>query len=438
MDAEPWPFWKTDHGYPTDRRMMKPVTVWQAHIRIADLLAAARQQTDVKLSAYETELQNQELTIYARDLPLDALMVQMAELLGLHWYQQSADGEIRYVVSYGSSPPASTAEQGARYWRDIRAARVADYVKASSMSDAQISDLARDDPMLGLALRNAPGRQAARTLASLSADNIRALVDTGEVALGLGDLPPEYRQVLHDGYAADPHAWEKVGITSEDALANRFRLVYETRDEAFSLSGSNFWYRTQYLFHGRMWPGIHVGAGLAPDPFSWRGNGLQNPQSPHLPPDFDERFLAVLWGKVDDPGQVESFFPSSADTTDRSTRARARLAELQAGRVDSPWKDDPKLSQPAEFDRDSVKRVTDFLAAVADKAGYSVIGTYFAAEGREYVHQRGNVPLYELLNIAAWKPKCSWALAGTVIRWRHDDWVVLEAQQAAKAAQPRR
>ena len=433
-DTEPWQSWKTEQGYPTNRRLIQPVALSQAHIRIADLLAAAQQQTGVKLSAQESELQDQELTVFARDLPLNALMVQMAQLLGLYWYQRIVDRQIEYVVSYGSSPPGLTAEQEARYWRDVRAARIADYITASSMSDAQLRDLARADPMLGLALQDACGRQAARTLASLSAENRRTLVEAGKVALALSDLPAEYRQMLHEVYAAEARAWEKVGIASEDALADRFRLVYETRDETFTPSGQHSWYRVMYLIHGRMWPGIHVEGCVTPDLFPFQGDGLADPQKPELPLQFEQPFMAVLWGKVEDADQLESFFPSGPDTVNRL--ALPRLAEIQARRVDSPWKDDPNLSQPTEFDRNKVKRVTDFLAAVADKTGYSVIGTYFASEDREYVHQRDRTPLYELLNIAAWKPKCSWSLAGTVIRWRHDGWYLLEAHRAEKASSP--
>jgi hypothetical protein len=232
-NLQAWEHWKTEKGWPLDRRLIKRVSVWQAKITISDLLAEAQKQTKVKLSAKEPELQGHQLTVFAKHLPLNALMYQLSRLLGLFWYQRERQGQIEYIITYGSSPPKLQAEAAQEERSSLeqsrRAMRIVDYIEALGKTEEQLRELAKTDPMLaGSMLRSSATRAGAEILANMPPELLRSYVEKGHVFLGVKDLPAWAEQALRANYRTQSNP--PFGL-SEDAFVERYRIGFSDRGQ---------------------------------------------------------------------------------------------------------------------------------------------------------------------------------------------------------------
>jgi len=421
-------------GYPPDRRLLSPVSISRSSVTIAEALAEAVQQTKVDLSAVEVGLRNQRVTLYARALPLEAVMVQLAQLLGLYWYYRTDDGVRTYVVTYGSSPPSVAGQhvlaEQQTHWRDLRAARIADAMKAADLSDADLRKLGEDDPALaGIMLKYPATRYVVRALAALPPQQIRDLVNRGRITVGSADLPPWFEQGLRDDYQVED--WRHLGIETADSLVSRCQLVFESENCNFGPE-----HGFTYDIWGPMWAGMFCRPVVLP------ASGTGENQKPvvlaFLPFTRERERLgpgAWLPGRLEDRKRAQTISPelfASSDTRSPPERMAALVAAADEKRKaavgSSPWKDEPKLSQKPSFRIAAGMTTTDLLAAVATQTGYAVLGTSYEEHvGTVPSEASRDEPIYVLLNRTAMVTKCSWALAGRIIRWRHNDWFIYEA-----------
>jgi hypothetical protein len=449
-NLQAWEHWKTEKGWPLDRRLIKRVSVWQAKITISDLLAEAQKQTKVKLSAKEPKLQGQQLTVFAKKLPLNALMFQLSQLLGLFWYQRTVHGNLEYIVTYGSTPPelrsAIVVEKREFEEQKQRAMRIADFIEALSLSEEELMRRAKDDPMLvGSMLRRRDTRVGAEILAYMPAESMRQLVTDGHVLLAIEDVPAWVEAGLRKFYVGH-YATSKLlprGVP-EDDYVKQFRL-FITAEKRLTPADGIF-----YDMFGEDWQGFRYGVGFlgasaenhherSARPDWWPANLTAYSFLPFLldangEPDLHLR--AWLPGKGSEK-MVQAQYPDLIGETAKSRESffYQNLEERQKQREeklkDCPWKDDAKLSLIPKFPlrgADAWKKATDLLQATAEQSGYSLLGTYFEDHDPCIPDANAKEPLYILLNRIAQTANCSWVMQGTVIRWRHNDWFVLEAK----------
>jgi hypothetical protein len=436
---QPWEPEKEDAASPSDPRLATKLSVAQPKITIGELLADVHRQTKVKLTAFEPELQSQALSVYAADLRLDVLMVQMAHLLGLYWYQRTQEGEREYVVSYGSSPPSLTAKQEVAerdaYWRNMRASRIADYVHALTLSEEELRELAKSDPALAGSLLKWPGtRYGTEALTAFRPETLRKLIETGEVTVGSDELPSWFADGIRANYKEGQ--WSHLGIESADVAVRQCRLRFAAPDWVLGPQDIGL-----YDLWGPMWHGISCGACVFPV-----ATGKDSPDKPvglswmpFVPEEAQVRGTGWLLGKMEDMKRAEAQFPELLGVdTDKSWEDRLQdlvtrgEQERRAQIGQCPWKDDPLLSETPSFALSPQVKTTDMLKAVAKQTRYAVIGTYFEAQDPLLpAGVSADEPLYVLLNRAAQSGKCSWSLQGNVIRWLHNDWFVFEAERAS-------
>jgi hypothetical protein len=434
-DYQPWQYWKTQEGYPLDRRLGQTVRVWETDIGIADLLSAAAAQTGVRLSALEPELCNQEVTTFVSDLPLNALMVQLADLLGLYWYERQTEGGAEYVLTYGSSPPGQRAQEDLDkrqpYFSQVRASRIADYVRALSLSDDELRELGKNDPTLAdTMLRSKDARLVVDTLSELPRAILRRLIETGDALVEGNQLPGSYKDALHRAYAnpANAASFARIGITSEDALLQQYRLHLVAPAKVFEPSDQMI-----YDLYGPMWPGIQALEKLALRTNS--GAGDRNSGEP-ISFILGQAGACVLPGKLDGKDRAKTLYPklTGGDVAQSRTDALNKLIAdttraRQGSESSSPFKDDRRLSQPAQFAITANMRTSDLLRAIADQTKCSVFATYY----EQHNHFVGaptseREPLYVLLNHVAQRQGCSWLLQGDVVRWQHNEWFLFEKE----------
>jgi hypothetical protein len=445
---EPWQHWGLDsEGYPPDRRLLAKTDASSSHMSIAALLALAKRETGVDLSAWEPRLRAQQVTVFAPQLPLNALMVQLAELLGIYWYQTKGAEGPSYVVSYGSGPPSARVAserltQDAQL-RSLRASRIAEYVNALALSDGQLRDLVKTDPMLAGSMLHWPAtRYGARLLAGLRPYALRRFIDDGLVTVGAEELPAWVTDGLREDFRAED--WENLDITSADMLVSNFRVIF--------LSDGLPEDEMQRELTGGAWSGMSYLVAVRPGPKGTSQIMKWGPsESPGLPKDvalpeflpFVEHSTTGSTGGGGLPGKMgrcpvaELAFPDLFDIggkgsfSERAGPMWDRIQERAQDRLtESPWKEDVKLSQPLRAPLSVEATMAEVLSAVADQTGYSVVGTYF--EQRDLpvgIEVSDQEPIYLLMNRMAKTARCSWELAGSVILWRHDDWYVLEANQ---------
>jgi hypothetical protein len=439
-----WQHWRLDReGYPEDRRLLQPVDLQQAHLTVAELLAAAQQQTGVSLEAHEPELRAQQVTAYVGALPLNALMVQLKELLGLFWYERAEGGARSYVVTYGGVPPsAQAADQAqAEYQRQRRADRIAGILRASEMSQPELRKLGETDPLLATEFIGSGATQSrlvAETLRGMAPGNLRALIDTGLATASGNELPTWFREKLHADYAESQETYARLGITSADDTVARWRVRFFDNGDMDLQTGE------MRELMGTVWGGINWAMGTQKSPNS------PAPRRPSARPEaaditiigFD---IGDAWcggvgsfpGKVEHPDVVarQCFGPWPED--DPAERAKAQLAEVRAREErslhTSQWSGKAALAAKPSFPLAPDRTVAQVLAAISEQTGYTVLGTYF--DDHDAKLPRGasaEEPIYVLLNRMAKEAKCSWALAGTVLRWRHDDWFLLESSRKSR------
>jgi len=448
---EPWKYGKTDgQGYPLDRRFLTAaVSVSEANISVAAFLSALQEQTEVKLSAFEPELQKQKLTVFARCLPLNGAMLLMARLLDLCWYQRSVEGHVEYALSYGSSPPSVRVDEEAKAQqaelRPLLASRIDDYRRALSLSPEELRLLAQSDPMLAGAMLRYPGtRYGAEVLTTLRPETLRTLIDTGEALVGPDELPAWIQQGLRDHY--DPEVARHLGITSPDMFVSRFRPYFYSRpplrpgynDVAYSFPG------------GDAWQGLRFVAGVLGAPAGGVRGTTDAQQRDHVPKDFvpfsylpfveKKRGTGNGWlpGRMEGSGLAEAYFADVLGMkTDKTVAERwaalygEKAAQRRAELAQSPWSEDKMLSQRPTFTVRRQISISKLLADVAGQTGYVVIATYF--EERDAPPVEGvsqEEPLYVLLNRVSRAANCSWALEDSVIRWVHSNWCAFEAEQS--------
>jgi len=235
----PWEHWKLDdEGYPRDRRLLKTVEVQQAKITIGDLLAEAQRQTGVSLRAREPELGSQLVTLYAKALPLNALMAQLKELLGLYWYDESQGEVPAYFITYGSVTPearaaAQTQEEAAKA-RQRRADRIADILRASDLSEDELKKLAETDPLLAEQFRGRKRLQSlviVETLQKMDPGNLRMLVDSGLTTASGSELSPWFENKLRSNFPGSQEGLAKIGILSADDYVARWRVRFFDRGD---------------------------------------------------------------------------------------------------------------------------------------------------------------------------------------------------------------
>jgi hypothetical protein len=449
VTLDPWEHWRVDEeGYPEDRRLLKTVGVQEAHIGIADLLAAAQQQTGVGLSAYEPQLQAQQVTVYTKALPLNALMVQLKELLGLFWYERPASGGPTYIVSYGSNPPAARAADRrsaeAAFQQRRRADRIADILRAGDMSEAHLRKLADADPLLAAALLSSDAfhqRLIIETLRKMRPPDLRALVETGTATVDGSVLPAWYAKKLRADYAESQEILASVGVSSADDLVARFRVrLFDSGDML-----TDELERLRPVL-GTLWSGINWVIGIeAPA-------GYQSPRTTATLPGSDGLIPLALqgdggmWGchgsfpgKASNPEAVRQLLlrgPELSESYERQVNALlAQARALEEESVESsPWQERPLLAERPGFGLKPSMTVTQVLAAVSDQTGYAMLGTYFAGhDGALPREAAADEPIFVLLNRLAKAAECSWTLAGNVITWHHDDWFLLEADAAVSS-----
>jgi len=449
-DMQPWEHWKTEEGWPLDRRLLKRVSIWSVKITMADLLTAAQEQTKVQLSVHEPELQSQKLTIFAKRLGLNALMFQLSQLLGLFWYQREGEGQIEYMLTYGSSPPelrsAPVVEHREFEEQEQRAQRIADFIEALSLSEEELMGRARDDPMLvGSMLRRRDTRAGAEILAYVRPESLRPLIRDGHVLLGIEDMPAWVEAGLRRFYVNHYAGGKRLprGL-SEEMFLKQFRLFIVSRKPFTPADG------VLYDMVGGDWQGFGYGAGFLGE----EENHVEDPGRPGwIPKDFVAYsflpFLLLEDGNPDFhlhvgwlPGKgsvkmVQRHFPDLIGESKSPDwffykNLQERRKQREEKLKDSPWKDDAKLSQKPQFpvkEPAAWKRATELLQATADQTGYCVLGTYFEEHDAFITNANPEEPLFMLLNRAAADAACTWALAGRVLRWRHNDWFVLEAKR---------
>jgi hypothetical protein len=443
----PWEHWRLDSsGYPEDRRLLQTVDVYRRRITVADLLAAAQQQTGVAVRAHEPQLQAQQVTVYAKALPLNALMVQLKELLGLFWYEQPASGGPTYVVTYGSNPPAARAADHrsaeAAFQQRRRADRIADILRAGDMSGADLRKLAETDPLLAEALLSSSAfhqHLIIETLKKMRPGDLRALIETGTTTVDGSVLPAWYESRLRAEYAESQEVLASIGVSSADDLVARFRVRL--------FDGGNM--LTDELERlrpvlGTLWSGINWVVGIeAPA-------GYQSPSTTAVIPGSDGLIPLALqgdsgmWrshdsfpGRASNPEAVRQLLlqgPELGESYER--QVDALLAEAHALERESvqssPWQERPPLAERPRFGLKPSMTVTQVLAAVSDQTGYAMLGTYFAGhDGALPREASADEPIFVLLNRLAKAAECSWTLAGNVIIWHHDDWFLLEDDAAS-------
>jgi len=441
----PWEHWKLDEqGYPPDRRLLKAVDVQQAKITIENLLADLQRQTGVNLRAGEPELGSQLVTLYAKALPLNALMVQLKELLGLYWYDESESEVPAYFLTYGSGPPearaaAQTQEELAKE-RQRRADRIADILRASELSDDELKKLAETDPLLAEQLRGRKRVQSqliVETLRGMEPANLRGLIDTGLATASGSELSPWFEKKLRPNYAESQETLAKIGIFSADDYVARWRVRLFDRGD---------WHNAVLdelrPVIGTVWGGINWVVGIETAPgYEAPKSSLTRPQTAGLTPVAVQvdvgRYMShgSFPGKVDNPEAfLRLYYSTPRLDLSMEEKTAAAAAEAQAFEEQllhtNPCPGDSPLSRLPDFPLKQVQTVAQALGAISDQTGYKVLGTYFDGHDASLpTTVSGEEPLFLLMNRMAKQSKCSWKLVGTIILWRHKDWFLLETDR---------
>jgi hypothetical protein len=436
-----------------DKRLSKKVSVWQAKISLAELLAVLQQQSGVELAAWEPQLQRQQVTVYVEKHTLSAMMVQLAKLFGLHWYVRPGPKQVEYVLSYGSQQPIQQAtaieNETTLLARQRRANRIADYMEALQMDEAQLRELAKTDPMLaGTLLCSSEARSGIEILATIPPESLRTYVEDGHVFLKASDLPDWAKQALRKTYrTSHPNTF---GVASEDAFVSQYRLWFTDLGQYTPADGGI------YDLMGGEWQGLSFSGALtlgehyvaqhldmSKQPTWWPKDTLPigrisifTANDPNNPREYVPSGVAL-------PGQgdiasAQEKYPELTGVTENPSAAfyaayEKRRQQREAQLTSSPWKEDPQLACKRDFavkNSNGLLRISALLEAVARQTKYTVIASYYDEKDAAVGIKEPAEPLYLVLNRASGASDCTWGLAGSILYWRYNDWFALEIKHS--------
>jgi hypothetical protein len=403
---------------------------------VGKLLEVASEQTGVRLSAQEPELQSRDLTVAVPVLPLNALMTQLARVLDACWYEwDTADGR-NYTITRGSRAAVSkqVGVGGAHevFERTRRRTRVEDYLATWQLSDSELEKRLPTDPTLVSSLAgcsNAYNRRAVEIMAQARQSTLREFTQAGSVDLGIDELPPWYQDVLRREYSATREQLGPLGITSADQFIRQFRVrFYDAGEFPKTEAEAN----TALATTGRLWLGIGWVTGLAaPSDTAGQAMLASRPEWKGLLPMViggadNPRGYGELLGGSDDPQGLVDLYQKPGETIEDYVRRLDTVvvdarAQRESRLQECYWKDDPQLSRVPLFDLAPSMTAAQVLGQVADQTNYSVLAAFDRGGDSVLPHEVSpHEPLYVLLNRVANAEGCNWLLAGQVIVWRCD------------------
>lgn len=190
---------------PQDARLDKRLTLDIVGQTTISALVTLSKQTGVSLAIAPEDLKTvgeRKLTVFARDLSLRGLMIQIpVALQECHWDIVVNDGKTSYLLhrNTGAEKTIALLSERERRRREIgdrasREARIADLRRALAMSPQQLAELQKTDSTLARSVQYPEARTYVQALLSLPGDKMEQFLDTGRVQVEYATLPAEVRE----------------------------------------------------------------------------------------------------------------------------------------------------------------------------------------------------------------------------------------------------
>ena len=422
----------------TDARLQQPV-----HIEIigragVPALAMLSEQSGVSLAVAPEDLATvgeRKLTVIAQGCTLKALMVQIPKALQeCHWDIDPSGPQPVYLLHRNAGTDLTMAElveEGRTRREDetrpAREARVESTRKALAMSEQELAELAKTDPLLAASVKDPERRKEMELFLSLPSEPMQEFLANGSITLSYTSAPERFQQGCrellqgqlewarqHDGdkFLIDGFAY---GLSNPDDVT----FTYQSYDGPWSGIGT--------------WLGVNV---YMRDGGYLRFISAKWPATPPRAPRNDEgdikryRDLLVKTGVADD-NTAETLVAELAKEQDQGAReARERKRALARREPRSP-----ALHRTITLPFAAEERVdrTEVQRYLAKETGLSIISDCFTTWGPREIPDEATttMPVWRLLYVLGenWFWTYDWNEAGDCLVFHDRFWYRLAQEE---------
>jgi hypothetical protein len=400
----------------SDARLNQPVQAEWVEQDLVTLLAALTKQTSVTLQVAPEDakvLGERKSTIIAQGCSLKALLVQIPNALqDCHWDVQPDGVTITYLlhrdagaderalaelIAHANDP--MEFERVKEQDRRAREDRVQAGRDALAMSPQQLANLAKEDPLMAAAAKDAATRRQMELLLSLPDDSMQGFLANSAVTLSYASAPERFQQACRDIVQQHLEAGQQEGGWQK-TMADAFRYALGNPSSiTFSYYGDGgatgscdgYWLGVNITDQNGRYIGVAAGE-------QDRGSAGSPALPPALPDESSaDRFRALLVraGIADEAaaGAIVAGLVAKRNQPALEARDRARTLE---------WREPtrPELHQTVTLPFTDETSVPDMLRYIAKQSGLSVIadGTVYESEPRHIdAKAKEAMPMWRLL-----------------------------------------
>jgi hypothetical protein len=400
----------------SDARLNQPVQAEWVEQDLVTLLAGLTKQTGVTLQVAPEDakaLGERKLTIIAQGCSLKALLVQIPNALqDCHWDVQPDGATITYflhrdagaderelaeLIAHANDPVAcARAKEQERRGREDRVQAGRD---ALAMSPQQLANLAKEDPLMAAAAKDAATRKQMELFLSLPDDSMRGFLANGALTSSYTSAPDRFQQACRDILQQHLEAgkleggWQKTMADAFTyALGNPSSITFSYYGGGDAMGSSyGYWLGVNITDQNGRYIGVAAGE-------QDRGDAGSPALPPALPDEYSagrSRALLVRAGIADEETARTIVAGLVAKRNQPALEARDRARALD-------WREPtgPELHQTVTLPFTDETSVPDMLRYIAKQSGLSIIadGTNFGSEPR-HIDEKAKeaMPMWRLL-----------------------------------------
>jgi hypothetical protein len=408
---EQWQPQNTTDGRDPDARLEKPVTIATAGHSAVTTLKALTKLTGVSLAVAPEDLATlgeRKLVIYAEDLKLKSLLVQVLQALQeCHWDVVTDKKEPIYLLHRNANMNEvinALLQQEAKRKELIacaaREAQLEEMRQALALGPEELSELEKINSRLAGDMRDIYHRALIEELLNLPVAQVDTFIETGKLELTYNNLSPRLHELVAERQRKYTEAmkdrqeiWIAHELAPASVISNTFSEIFNSyhdpADPEMNLPSTP---TVDYAFFCKETADSLAGG------VSWK-----------MPLSRSAIIKLYQWsGRYQIPSPYKLAIPMALDPN---------LSML------SEPSHDPELLQATKLEATKPLGLEQLQQLISERTGLTVVGDYFIELSRPPYQEINKVlPLWQVLDLVALQWNCYWQKNGRCIVFYHCDW----------------